>query len=629
MKGKSTLLILLFMFSTALIQAQCFVTATVGNNSICGLCNGSVVLSFSGGTPPYAVNFNGIPTGTATATLNIPNLCPGTYSFSATDAVGTLCTGLLTITISGQSNPLYAVVITQNPTCPGCTDGTATAQVYGGTPPYTYWWSTGSGTPTITGLGAGIYYLYVMDQTGCSDTDTVSIGYGNQPMYLMKGRVFYDINGDSIFNGPDVPLSNQQIMKQPSGQITYSDGNGDYIFADTSGTYQLSYVPTGTYHTVPANYQHLISLSGSDQSGLDFPLQPDSMYHALSVYSYITLPRCSTLRAYYTNVVNNGTYMDSGMVTFTFDSVLTPSTWSSGGIVNGNSITFPFNALNPTETRSFFTTFMMPGPNDTLIQNTVGYLYDAGGQILDADSTSGYDVVRCSYDPNDKQVTPLGEGPNHIVPMNTELRYLIRFQNTGNDTAYNVMVADTLDPGIDPNTMYIIATSHPAYFLKDGGNILKVYFDNIYLPDSSTDEDGSHGYILFRCFGYSTNPDPTVISNAAAIFFDLNPPVITNSVFNTLSNTTTQVEEPAVTVNNITLMPNPTASQTLVLFENYAGQELLLDVFSISGAQIETRFMRNGSSLLDTHGWNAGLYLVRITDPATGMVNVARLSVIN
>lgn len=627
MKLKSTLIFLLFLCYSVGLQAQCYVTATVVNNSICGLCNGTVSLAFSGGTPPYAVNFNGIPTGTSTSSLNIPNLCPGTYSFSVTDAMGTLCTGLLTISISTQGNPLSASILSVNPTCPTCTDGSATAYVTGGTPPYTYWWSNGANTPVINGLGTGIYYLYVMDANGCSDTDTVSINYGGLPLYLISGRAFYDINGDGFYNYPDAPLNYQQIMKQPSGQITYTDANGYYTFADTAGSYQLSYVPAGYYHTVTPNYQHQVTITGANQSGFDFPLQPDSMYHDLSVYTFIPSPRCNTLRTYYTVITNNGTYIDSGNVTFAFDSVLSPAAWSSGGIVNGKTITYPFFGLAPTETRTLATSFILPGPNDTLMRNTVGYLIDAGGTILDSSSSSGYDVVLCSYDPNDKQVDPVGEGPGHLVPMNTELRYLIRFQNTGNDTAYNIMVADTIDPGIDLNTVYVIATSHPAYFLKDGGNVLKVYFDNIYLPDSTTDEDASHGYILFRCFGNSSNPDPTVVTNSAAIVFDSNPPVLTNAVFNTLSNAAISVEEPSVTENGITLMPNPAENYTLVMFEKYAGQELRFNVYSINGAEIQSGELRNGSTLLDTHSWNAGLYLIRITDTVSGKASTARLSV--
>ena len=626
MKLKSTVLALLLLLCSPLLKAQCFVTAS-STDCLCGLCNGSAVLAFSGGTPPYAVNFNGMPYGTASATLSIPNLCPGTYYYSVTDVNNVVCTGSLNIAIGNQGTPPTATLTYQNPSCQSCNDGTITAYVSGGTPPYTYWWSNGASAPIIGNLGAGVYSLYVSDMNGCSDTVFVSLSYGGQPLYLLSGRAYYDINGDSVFNSPDLPLANQLIIKQPAGQVAYTDSNGMYLFGDTAGSFTLSYVQTGAYHPVQVNNQHQVTISNANISGLDFALQPDSMYHASSVYTYIPFPRCNTSRYYTTSIRNDGTYIDSGIVTFTFDSLLTPTSWSAGGSVNGQTITFPFSNLLPTQTQNFYTWFNMPGPNNSLLKKTVSTVVDGAGQIVAMDSSLGSDMVLCSFDPNDKQVDPIGEGPSHFIPMNSELRYLIRFQNTGNDTAYNVMIADTIDPAIDLNTVYVIATSHPAYFLKDGTNILKVYFDNIYLPDSTTDEDASHGYLLFRCFGNASNPDPTVITNSAAIFFDANPPVLTNAVFNTLTNAAISVEEPSVTQNGITLLPNPTESYTLVSIENFNGEEEKIDVFSVNGALIESHNVYNGSYLLDTRNWEAGLYLVRLTDKSNGKSRIARLSV--
>lgn len=632
MKGKSILLAFLLLCYHTAVQAQCTVTAMIVNDAICGQCNGAINLSFTGGTPPYAVSFNGIPMGSYSQSLFVPNLCPGNYYYSVTDFTGLQCTGSLNISIgnSGSPTPVSITFSTTNPSCTSCSDGSITAMVTGGIPPYTYYWSNGANTSSINGLGAGIYYLYVYDQSGCSDTDAVSLNYGGLPLSLMTGRAYYDINGDSVYNAPDFPLSGQQIQKQPSGQITYTDVNGIYTFGDTAGSYLISYVPTGKYHTVQVNNTYTVSLSGGNQTGLDFALQPDSLFHSIYVNSYIPLPRCNTLRPYYTYITNNGTAVDSGTVTFYFDSLLTPTSYSSGGVVNGQSITFPFDSLLPNETRQFVTNFNLPGPNSVLDHSTNGVLYDNSGLVLASDSTYGSVMVLCSFDPNDKQVDPIGEGTNHIVPMNTELRYLIRFQNTGNDTAFNIMVTDTLNAGIDVSTVYIIATSHPAYFLKDGGNILKVYFDNINLPDSATDEDGSHGYILFRCFGNTTNPDPTIITNSAAIFFDMNPPILTNSVFNTLTNATSATPEiNAYSDKGIRLVPNPAEKYAMVILEEFTGGEALLEVYSVNGNKVEAGIVRNNQLVLDTKNWNSGLYLIRVTDVNGNWSKVARLCVKN
>lgn len=628
MNLKSTLLLCWCFLLTSIAAAQCTVTAQQNSAATCGQCNGSAVFFFQGGQPPYALTVSGINSGSVTgAPVTVSGLCAGLHYYSATDFTGAQCTGLLSINISGSGSQVNLTLNAIPPGCPTCTDGHILANVSGGTPPYFYYWNTGQSTQNISGLGTGIYTLAVYDANGCSDTDTVSLSYMSQALSLMTGRAYYDVNGDSAFTPGDFPLAWQQIQKQPSGQITYTDSNGYYIFGDTAGTYQLSYVSNGMFTPVKSSSDYIVYLSGGNQTGLDFALEADSMYHSISAYTYIPWPRCNTLQPYYTVITNNGTYIDSGEVTFTFDSTLTPASWTPGGLVNGQSITFSFAGLLPYETRSFRTDFMIPGPGDTLLRHTMASLYDNNGNVLDTDSAAGNDVIRCSFDPNDKQVTPVGAGPAHVVPMNTELRYLIRFQNTGNDTAYNVMIADTLDAGLDLNTVYVIATSHPAWFLKDGGNVLKIFFDNIYLPDSATNEEASHGYVLLRAFGNPLNTDPTEVYNSAAILFDLNPPIATNAVFNTFSNNIVGVEENTVySQNGIMLMPNPADESTLVIIENTRDQIHRLTIRDLSGRIVQPVRTFNGTTTqLQRDGLLTGMYILTIEGIDSGKQYVTRL----
>jgi uncharacterized repeat protein (TIGR01451 family) len=57
--------------------------------------------------------------------------------------------------------------------------------------------------------------------------------------------------------------------------------------------------------------------------------------------------------------------------------------------------------------------------------------------------------VGSSYDPNDKAASPRGLGDDHYILPNEPLNYTIRFQNTGNDTAFTVVIRDTLDMDLD------------------------------------------------------------------------------------------------------------------------------------------------------------------------------------
>jgi uncharacterized repeat protein (TIGR01451 family) len=138
-------------------------------------------------------------------------------------------------------------------------------------------------------------------------------------------------------------------------------------------------------------------------------------------------------------------------------------------------------------------------------------------------------LVTGSFDPNDKTGYPLGVGVSHTVSPNGQLDYLIRFQNTGTDTAFTVVIRDTLDTDLDIFTVVSGASSHNYTFNMYGPRVLEWTFNNIMLPDSTADEPGSHGFIAFTVKQEDNLPDGTEINNTAHIYFDFNSAVITNT----------------------------------------------------------------------------------------------------
>jgi len=139
-----------------------------------------------------------------------------------------------------------------------------------------------------------------------------------------------------------------------------------------------------------------------------------------------------------------------------------------------------------------------------------------------------------SYDPNDKMAFPVGYGPDHLIEPGTDIEYLVRFQNVGNDTAFHVFVRDTLSVYLDPATVEVTGFSHPYQLKVDSTGALEFAFYHIHLTDTITDEPGSHGYIRFRVSQKPGNVIGAIIRNQAAIYFDFNPPIITNLVSHTL-----------------------------------------------------------------------------------------------
>ena len=143
-------------------------------------------------------------------------------------------------------------------------------------------------------------------------------------------------------------------------------------------------------------------------------------------------------------------------------------------------------------------------------------------------------LVSAPYDPNDKTGFPTGLTTNHYVLPNQQMDYMIRFQNTGNDTAFTVIIRDTLDPNLNIFTVTPLSASHPYTFRMHGPRVLEWRFDYIMLPDSGTDFEGSQGFVRFNVEQNPNLPNGTQFFNEAYIYFDYNDPILTNQTFHTI-----------------------------------------------------------------------------------------------
>jgi uncharacterized repeat protein (TIGR01451 family) len=147
--------------------------------------------------------------------------------------------------------------------------------------------------------------------------------------------------------------------------------------------------------------------------------------------------------------------------------------------------------------------------------------------------------IRDSYDPNEKKVSPEGITSFNYVDLNQELHFHIGFQNTGTDTAFNISIIDTLSPYLDPSTFRMGTSSHPVTFDFVQAPLLTVKFDfdNILLPDSTTNEFSSHGFVDFYIKPDTSISSFTVIENFSDIYFDFNLPVRTDTAYVTCYDT--------------------------------------------------------------------------------------------
>ena len=174
----------------------------------------------------------------------------------------------------------------------------------------------------------------------------------------------------------------------------------------------------------------------------------------------------------------------------------------------------------------------------------------------DSDISNNYDSLKqrivTAIDTNDKQCSPDG----NILPQTSKIDYLIRFQNTGNYLAYRVRVVDTISENLPLTKILLKTASHP-YELKIKDNVITWTFNNIMLPDSTTNEPNSHGYISYAAFIKPGLAIGTKITNKAYIYFDYQLPIATKSTLNILTKLD-DIEEPAIIErNDYKLYPNP------------------------------------------------------------------------
>jgi hypothetical protein len=181
--------------------------------------------------------------------------------------------------------------------------------------------------------------------------------------------------------------------------------------------------------------------------------------------------------------------------------------------------------------------------------------------------TECYQVIG-AFDPNDKTGFPLGVGNEQVIQPNVDINYLIRFQNTGTDTAFTIVVRDTLTDLLDIASMRLGASSHPFTFnLKEGG-IAEFLFKDILLPDSNVNEIASHGFLKFQISQQNNLQVGTKIRNHAGIYFDFNEPVITNTTLHTIRTdlplTPLSVFTPRFLDQSAWVSPNPTHETALL-----------------------------------------------------------------
>ncbi|HUN16622.1 MAG TPA: hypothetical protein PK622_07420 [Saprospiraceae bacterium] len=220
-----------------------------------------------------------------------------------------------------------------------------------------------------------------------------------------------------------------------------------------------------------------------------------------------------------------------------------------------------------------------------------------------------------SFDPNDKMVYINGIQSTTFHKTDSVLEYLIRFQNTGTDTAFTVVIKDQLDYNLDWSSLTPISASHDySYFLNDDGT-MEIKFANILLPDSSINYIASNGY-----FKYNIKPKKDIkigisIYNKASIYFDFNEPVLTNLTQIQLVPILGTKEIKSQETVQLTAIPNPfSQSCIIVLPDHWKNKNLQYHIASSEGKHHSSHYTNARDITIQRDELKAGIYFVYLID---------------
>ncbi len=356
---------------------------------------------------------------------------------------------------------------------------------------------------------------------------------------------YYDFDQNGIQDNGEPFMPTASMLIEPGGITAFgnaSNGGSQFLLmGDYSFTYNQSTSPYWGLSTGVETYNlSLDSINNTDT--IYWGLYPTVAISDVTVATTNSLPRCNQFVSFDVIATNDGTTTADGTLWFSINEDILDVNYidDPDTIIAPNKYGWYFTNLYPGQTLKKRISLQFPGPpdfplGDSLVFETEVYYSDVNGS--DGYDTQKYFVeVQCSYDPNDKLVQPVY--PENYALTDEDLIYTVRFQNTGNAEAYDVVIKDVLDPNLDLSTFRFISSSHEAVlstFLNE--NMLSFEFRDIFLPDSTTNFEESQGYVMYSIRANGWVEDYTNIENTAHIFFDFNPAVITNTTENVMLST--------------------------------------------------------------------------------------------
>jgi uncharacterized repeat protein (TIGR01451 family) len=559
-------------------------------NTLSDYFNGTSPYSFSS-TDGYFVNdYNAFSNSAVTGSYTLTQLGTNSVTVNVTDGAG--CPGQETFSL--PSTPVQNPTFTISPACNSQANGSVT--VGNIVPSLTgnigtailnssdtaYWvncaYPAYGGPFTENNLAPGVYYLALAYEStnynycvgapyyGCTEFFPFTIPDLGPNCGNVEGDVFVDLNANCTEDASDIGVPNTIVQFTPGPYYAYTNASGHYSTNLVWGNYNVTHFPPAALTQLCPSNPFPVSLSAINTT--DTVNFADTSIIAFDVAAHISHGTAHPGFSFYYGVsASNLSYASSGMLTVTlnYDPLLSfvssnpaPFSTSAGQVV------WHLSAITNFQTTAATVILNVPvsTPLNTLLSASVNVQATTSETNLTNNTAATSHYITGPFDPNVKTV----EAPAaSFVPATDGLfNYTIQFQNTGNDTAINVEVLDTLDSDLDVTTFVPGASSHPYTIDLTGQGVIHFYFNNILLPDSTTDEMHSHGFVSFQIHSKANLPHGATVLNQSNIVFDFNPPVNTNTTINTV-DLTLAVNASATTIcagQSVTLTMIPALQNT-------------------------------------------------------------------
>ncbi|MEO8587766.1 MAG: T9SS type A sorting domain-containing protein [Flavobacteriales bacterium] len=534
--------------------------------------------------------------------------------------------GSMTVSVSDSDGKEFAIYVRRANQTIACYASDVTGFTFDGL-------TQQDGLKTFNGLQPGDHYLiWTTDPYGlyegnafmdyeCRDSVLFNVGTIAADCGNLSGRLYLDDDADCVMDAAENRVPGSIVTVEPGPYYLTTNSTGQYSSALPYGSYTVNEQHPVFVQSCPAPVTLSTPATQTVNTGCAGGQPLDVMVTAGSG------PARPGFTLGYGVQVRNLTATGTGTVTLTleFDPALTYiSANPAPTSVVGNIITWtdPDFTMTTVFQESYLHVDLQIPPDIALVGTTLSATANITTQSTDGDVANNTYitsvVVTASLDPNDKTAATSSRlsDSQYFLQQDEWIDYTIRFQNTGNDTAFNIFVTDTLPAQLDPASVIMGAGSHPYTWNMGLTGVLSVIFNDIMLPDSNVNEAASHGFVLFRIKPQDALLPGELIANTANIFFDFNDPVITEpSVLVAEFSTGVQAQEHRE--EQLALLPNPASDRITItsLSSSIIGVRLI----SADGRSMHAEGSRTSSCTMEVAGLAPGLYfaVVRLMDGST------------